>query len=74
MPEILMRLSKLSAKIIHIPNYSKSSHYAMYFDAVFAAFFRESISTTRWQSLTMFLHLLHRLLQIVLFRFCGQVV
>jgi hypothetical protein len=73
-PELLMRLSKLSAKIIRILNYSKLSHYVMYFDVTFAAFTQELISIIRWQFSTMFLHLLHRILQIALFRFCGQVV
>jgi hypothetical protein len=72
--ELSMKLSKLSAKITRIPNYSKLLHYVMYFDVTFVAFIQELISTTRWQFLTMFLHLLHPMLQIVLLRFCGQVV
>lgn len=72
--EISMKLSKRSVKIIHIPNYSKLSHYAMYFDVTFEAFIQELTYIIHWQFLTVFLHLLHRIVQLARFRFCGQVV
>jgi hypothetical protein len=74
MLELSMRLSKLSAKIIHIPNCLKLLHCVMYFDATFAAFIQELISTIRWHFLTMSLHQWHRLLLLAIFRFCGQAV
>ena len=74
MPELLTKLSEPSVKITRIPNYSKLLHYATYFGVTFEAFIQELISTTGWQFLTMFLRLSHRMLQIALFRFCGQAV
>ena len=72
--EISMKLSKRFVKIIHIPNYSKLSHCAMYFDVTSEAFIQELTYIIHWQFLTVFLHLLHRIVQLARFRFYGQVV